>query len=213
MRSTPRILVLFVLMIFSGTIFSCTASKKSAFNNNRLHLLANWMTGSFDSKLQSSQDSNFYNIHLEMVRIWPERNDAVWLYVEQAASWALDKPYRQRVYKVNALGEYRFESAVYTMDKPLRFAGKYAEVNPLGNLNPDSLIERTGCSIFLKYENGFFVGRTNDQDCGSSMSGAKFATSEVKIGEDVLKSWDRGYDGEGRQVWGAKTGPYLFRRK
>jgi hypothetical protein len=28
----------------------------------------------------------------------------------------------------------------------------------------------------------------------------------------VLDSWDRGYDRDGKQVWGAVTGPYRFDR-
>jgi hypothetical protein len=28
-----------------------------------------------------------------------------------------------------------------------------------------------------------------------------------------MESWDRGYDVDDRQVWGARTGPYVFERR
>ncbi|HRW89883.1 MAG TPA: CpcT/CpeT family chromophore lyase, partial [Flavobacteriales bacterium] len=60
--------------------------------------LASWMTGSFSSAAQAEADTNYYAIELEMARIWPERTDGVWLYVEQAVAAKKEKPYRQRVY-------------------------------------------------------------------------------------------------------------------
>ena len=55
-----------------------------------------FMTGSFSSEEQARSDADFYDIRLQMVRVWPERQDGCWLYVEQAAADSLDRPYRQR---------------------------------------------------------------------------------------------------------------------
>jgi len=44
--------------------------------------LLSYMEGSFTSREQSQTDSNYYDIRLEMVRIWKDRNDGYWLYVE-----------------------------------------------------------------------------------------------------------------------------------
>ena len=46
-----------------------------------------------------------------------------------------------------------------------------------------------------------------------SARGASYATSEVELREERITSWDRGYDGEGLQVWGATEGPYRFDRQ
>ena len=177
-----------------------------------LQNLKSWMTGSFSSEEQANLDSNFYNIHLHMVQIWVERTDAVWLYVEQAASWSLEKPYRQRVYRVSANEDGTFESAVFTFNDPLRFTGAWKNENPLSELTPDSLLEREGCALILHYEEGAFVGSTNEKDCTSNLRDASYATSEARIEENVLTSWDRGYDENGVQVWGAITGPYIFKK-
>lgn len=199
------------LVFLAAMVLAQSASSKPIVDPE-LSQLAGWMTGSFSSAEQAAADSNFFDIRLEMVPIWTDRDDAIWLYVEQAASWSLDKPYRQRVYRVTRHDEETISSAVYTFKDPLRFAGGYKLDVPLGSLSPDSLSEREGCAIFLKREGKHYSGSTVEQDCGSTLRGASYATSEVSVMPELLSSWDRGYDEEGEQVWGAITGPYLFKR-
>ncbi len=200
------------LLFFLAAVFfiACISNKNK--NMEDLERLKSWMTGSFSSEEQSELDTNFYNIHLEMVQIWKERKDAIWLYVEQAASWSLDKPYRQRVYRIKANEDGSFESAVFTFNNPLRFAGAYKLENPMTELTPDSLDERDGCAIILKSKGDFFEGSTVEKNCSSELRGAVYATSEVRIEESVLTSWDRGFDANDVQVWGAVTGPYIFKK-
>lgn len=181
--------------------------------NNDLNTLKDWMTGSFDSEEQSKVDTNFFNIHLEMVEIWKERNDAEWLYVEQAASWSLEKPYRQRVYKLSENEDGKLVSEVFTFNNPLRFAGAYNDENPLSSLTPDSLSAREGCAIIIERQGEKFVGSTVGKECTSNLRGASYAASEVQIEKDVLTSWDRGFNENNEQVWGAETGPYIFKKK
>ncbi len=175
--------------------------------------LVTMMQGSFSSEEQSANDSDYFDIRLEMKRIWPERTDAKWLYVEQAVASMKEKPYRQRVYKITNTNEGRFESAVFTMKDPLRFAGEWGKENPLSGLTPDSLEVREGCSVYLTLmNNGSYEGSTNGKDCQSDLRGAKYATSEVVISDEGIKSWDRGYDENDKQVWGAEKGGYVFKR-
>lgn len=178
-----------------------------------LDRLATMMTGSFTSEAQAAADTNFFDIRLEMKPIWQHRTDGVWLYVEQAAAQALDKPYRQRVYHVTEQEDGSFKSAVFTMDKPLRFAGAWREIHPLAALTPDSLEEKTGCAVFLKKQkDGSFYGSTVEQGCISVHRGASYATSEVTVTEDGIISWDRGFNNKGEQVWGSEHGGYIFRK-
>lgn len=210
----------FVLSIVTVTLFflslqSCSFKIIKGDNEyGKLEKLSEWMSGSFTSEEQSKLDSNYYNIHLEMVRIWPERKDGIWLYVEQAANWALDKPYRQRVYKLTdeGCGDV-YKSAVFTFKDPLRFAGAFIDKDLLGNLTVDSLSEKLGCHIILKYSDCEFNGSTEDITCASELRGSSFATSEVSISKYEIRSWDRGFDEEGKQVWGARTGPYIFKKR
>lgn len=87
-----NIKVVTFLLLFLLFFYSCRNSQNR--RSEDLELLKSWMTGAFSSEEQSTIDTNFYNIHLYMSEIWTESNDGNWLYVEQAASWSLDKPYR-----------------------------------------------------------------------------------------------------------------------
>ena len=57
------------------------------------------------------------------------------------------------------------------------------------------------------------MGGTRGEGCASNLRGAAYATSEVVIMPGRIESWDRGFDAEGHQVWGAEKGAYVFVRK
>jgi hypothetical protein len=175
--------------------------------------LAACMTGSFSSFAQAQADSDYFDIRLEMAPVWLERSDAIWLYVEQARADHLDRPYRQRVYRVSERADGALVSEVYTLPSPLRFAGAFRQERPLAALSPDSLTAREGCAIVLRPRpDGSFAGATEGRACPSDLRGAAYATSEVVIRPGEMVSWDRGFDAEGKQVWGATKGGYVFRK-
>lgn len=200
-----------VVLLFAGQALA--QSPQSSGQDDDLVRLVTWMSGSFSSEEQAANDSDFFDIRLHVVRIWPELSSGVWLYVEQASASSLDKPYRQRVYFVHRLSEELFESKVFSLNDPLRFAGEWRNPEPLKNLSPDSLIIREGCSIVLRMRGTeAFVGNTVGKECSSDLRGASYAVSEVAITESEMVSWDRGFDSEGGQVWGATKGGYIFRK-
>lgn len=181
--------------------------------NASLHRLATWLTGTYSSEEQAKIDTDYFDIRLHMVRVWKERSDGYWLYVEQALASKQERPYRQRVYHLTQPTDSTFESAVYTLSDPMRFAGQWRDENPLSLLTPDSLTKRDGCSIILMQKGeDFFEGNTIGTGCPSELRGAAYATSEVKLWQDKLISWDRGFDKEGQQVWGAQKGGYVFKK-
>lgn len=201
----------FIKLLF--IVIVLLAISKLSAQSEDLKLLADWMTGSFSSYEQSIKDSNFYDIRLEMLRIWRERDDAYWLYIEQAVSTNLEKPYRQRIYRVSQIDESTFESKVFEIKEPLRFARGWEKSDKefLANLIPDSLIDRQGCAIILKkIDENKFSGSTIGKECLSNLRGAQYAVSEVTITPTQLISWDRGYNSDDEQVWGAIVGGYIF---
>jgi hypothetical protein len=176
--------------------------------------LVDWMTGSFSSAEQAAADSSYYDIRLEMVPIWPERSSAHWMYIEQAVAGHTDAPYRQRVYRITQLEEGLFKSEVFTLREPAAAVGAWADEEPLGELSPDDLELRRGCAVFLRRDGSEeFSGSTIGRGCGSDLRGAAYATSEVVVGPGRIESWDRGFDENGAQVWGAESGPYVFIRQ
>lgn len=178
----------------------------------RLEMLADWLTGVMDSGQQAADDDAFFNIRLAAERIWTDREDGIWIYLEQAAAGSLDQPYRQRVYHVQTLSESTFVSDVYTLPDPDSAIGMWQSTEMLDEFGPGDLMLRNGCSVYLGYADNQFTGGTRGAGCHSELRGASYATSEVVVMAAGINSWDRGYDAAGVQVWGAEKGPYQFRR-
>lgn len=200
-----------ILSLIAVILSACAATPRTGDAASDLDRLASAMTGTFDSSEQATSDESFYNIRLVMLPIWTERTDGPWLYVEQAVAASAERPYRQRVYRLVDLGGVQLRSDVYTLPgDPLDYAAAW-ETGALDELTPELLDERTGCSIELTaHADATFTGSTRDSDCASSLRGASYATSQVTITPTQLISWDRGWDADGQQVWGAVTGGYVF---
>jgi hypothetical protein len=195
-------------------LFSC--DKKQAVDKEQepasegLETLYNWMAGDFTSAAQAAQDTNYFDISLRMIPIWENQQDGYWLYVEQAVSSMRERPYRQRVYKLQAKDDKHFTSTAYVLPEPKAAVGTSASDSLWLSLNPDSLSLLPGCDIVLEYKDGFFSGGTHKKDCLNNWGDAAYATSEVAVGEDTLRSWDRGWDSTNTQVWGAEKAGYVF---
>lgn len=172
--------------------------------------LIEWMTGEFDSSQQAASDTAYMDISLKMSRIWPDKPNGAWIYVEQAVSATPDKPYRQRIYFLSELEEDRYTSDIYMLKDEGAAVGAWKNPSLLDELTPFDLLHRKGCTVFLFYDGFQFSGSTNDKSCASDLRGATYATSEVIITADELRSWDRGYNGADEQVWGAENGHYKF---
>lgn len=173
--------------------------------------LAETMAGSYSSARQAEKDTSYYAIALHMVPIWPEEKIGKYLYVEQAMASQLDKPYRQRVYHLQLADDSTITSTVYELNNPSAFINAWKLPHLLEALNKDSLVSRQGCAIYLrKNEEGNYAGSTRAKECVSSLRGATYATSEVVIYKNKMISWDRGWNNEDKQVWGAVKAGYQF---
>lgn len=192
------------------TAFLLSTLPVVAQQNAPVERLAAIMEGSYSSAEQARTDTSYFDIELEMKRIWRERTDGVWLYVEQAAADSKAKPYRQRVYHLHQLDDSTFTSDIHTIKGGEQFFGAYMDAPKLAALQPDSLALLEGCTITLHLRGDAYVGSTNGQDCPNTRAGAAYATSEVVLGPDRMVSWDRGYSEAGEQVWGAEKGGYVF---
>lgn len=179
-----------------------------------LEELTSWMTGNFSSEAQATRDSDYFAISLIMTPIWEERYPGQhWLYVEQAMASRLDKPYRQRIYQVEALSDGSFRSAVYTLPDPEAAIGKSTDSSFFDAWEPEDLDLRDGCAVYLSYQAGVYTGSTRGHGCASNLRGAAYASSRVSISLEGIVSWDQGFDPSGAQVWGAEKGGYEFIRR
>ncbi len=207
MKSKATLILLSLLL----TGFFTFTAKSQPVTKKELKKLAAMMAGEFSSEAQSKQDTSYFHIKLRMKPIWKDRTDGYWFYVEQSLATKQTKPYRQRVYHLFLDGDTTIVSKVFEMKNPLKYTRGWEDESKLAGLTPDSLTDRQGCSIYLhKRGKKMFSGATPGKECLSSLRGAAYATSEVSVYPDKLVSWDRGWDKEDKQVWGAEKGGYVF---
>lgn len=181
--------------------------------SEELQQLAGYMTGSFSSAQQAAADTNFMDISLHMARIWTDRKDGIWLYVEQASAEKPDEPYRQRIYRLTEDVPGVFESKVFEIEDPGRFIGAWKSPEKMEVLHSDLLIERVGCSLFLvKNPDQSYSGFTRGKECVSSHRGAAYAVSIAFINRLEMVTWERGFNNDGKQVWGSEHGGYVFKK-
>ncbi len=199
----------FLLIVFM-LIVSSSFSQSQKIKQKDLKKLYKTMAGEFSSEQQSKDDSAFFNITLRMKPI-SLSSDGYWFYVEQAMASMQQKPYRQRVYHLYIQDDTTIVSKVYEVKNPAQYIGGWKDILKLKSITTDSLIDRQGCGIFLhKKQNRTYGGSTPGKECLSSLRGATYATSEVTVYTDKLISWDRGWDKNDKQVWGAIKGGYIF---
>jgi hypothetical protein len=186
------------------------AMKKGTQSQRSLEQFANTLIGNYSSKAQSIQDTSYFHISLVMTRVWPERTDGIWLYVEQAMASNLAKPYRQRVYKLSQISSNAFRSDIYMIKDALSFAGLRDDGTKRSNLTFEKIDLKDGCEVILTKKGNMYSGGTIADHCPSDLKGAKYATTKIKLKKGELISWDQGFNANGEQVWGATKGGYIF---
>jgi CpeT protein len=176
-------------------------------------LLYAYLQGDYDSEAQSLSDPAYFAIGLRICPVDAPELGSRALYVEQAALSSPNAPYRQRFYVVEDIdgAALSARSRVFEVVGAASWVGACDE--PLPTATAADANELIGCNVDLAWETDHFVGGTIDDLCANDFQGATYATSEVELWADRLVSWDRGYDAQGNQVWGATKGAYVFDRK
>jgi len=203
----------FQLLVIAGLMMAgCSTGKKMTITqkDKELEHFASVLTGNYSSMKQSQSDTSFFNISLKICKIWTDRKDEVWVYVEQALASKMDAPYRQRVYKLGHPSENTYTSEIYTIRNAKDVIGLQDKKEKEQLLTKDMLELKDGCTVVLTYANGIFTGGTQEDKCPSDLRGARYATTRIVLKEGVLESWDQGFDATGKQVWGPTKGGYIF---
>lgn len=198
------------ILLFALLVTSTKAFSQSLLSTSDVDTLRSYMVGSFSSQAQSQQDSSYLNVHLNINTVWPHRIDGKWLYAEYALAENLDKPYRQTVYHLFLINDTTIVCQPYELVEPSRVTGAWHNPEKFNPLRIDSLKLLVGCSMSVhKSYDGFYYGATG-KECTALRSGAAYATSELKIYQDKLVSWERGWDMYDKQAWGAANDGYIF---
>lgn len=185
----------------------------SAQRTRALEQVAYAIAGSYSSAEQAKADSSYLAMELEVVRIWHKRKDGAWLYVEQAHADNKEKPVGQWMYRLSQVNDSTFTWDMLSIRNALEFRGAYAETAGLLSLSIDSLERREGCTITLHKRGQLYVGSSKERQCTSTQGDAAYASTEVVLTNKRLVIWERGWNAEGKQVWGGEVGGYVYLKR
>ena len=153
------------------------------------------------------------------MRIWPERDDGIWLYQEQAILGAAgavdpankDRPYFQRVVQMTAMENGQVRRSIYTLPAPAGGVGGWREAGALAELSPAGFGGKT-CDVFVeRIARGLWYGES-EPNCPNSYKGAVRMTNQTVITAEGYGNWDRGWSADDDLVWGPAEGGYAFDR-
>lgn len=175
--------------------------------------MAELMTGSFTTLPQAGTDETYGVVESEVVRIWPDRSDGIWLYQENA--WlgdtpaevdmaAKDRPYFQRIVHISPAGPAMVRRTSYDMSERPPYAGfwRTPEAMPA-----EALGEQTCTGLAHRIAENYWYA---DLDCPNAYRGAVRVVSRSVHRPGEYANWDRGFDAEGNRVWGPDAGGYIF---
>lgn len=178
--------------------------------------VATLLEGRMDTSVQAAEKAQAPSVRMTTCRIQVTDATAdpaaIFLYQEQALTNNLAKPYRQRFLQISpnpstqSVRSLSFRPATATAfagwcNKPL--AERTLKLSDLGTYV---------CSVFLKPSGNTYIGNTPNDGCPANYRGAVRITNRIELTPTGMNTWDRGFDANGNQVWGAKTESYQYRR-
>lgn len=198
---------------FSLLLACCITAKAVAqekIDDRDVLELKSRMEGMFSNQLQALADKGYAGISIHSGAIWTRSEDGYWLYCEERFLSA-SRPYAQYVRHLFRKDDITIVCQDFLLPDPLRFAGAIHYPDLLLGVTKDSLINKVGCELyFQKNAQGDFNGISNGKLCGSGDKNAAYQTQEIKVFENKMLSWQRGWDENGRQVWGPITAGCQF---
>ena len=176
--------------------------------------LAAWMTGSFEASPPLKVDPGFQDLHINACRIWPERLDGRWIYLEQAKKAAVDVPQRQQILCLKVDDQGWLISELFAFPAGMApDAQAWKDPSSLNRIDPALLSPLEGCTVFFDDDGREFKGGTRGRGCEGDAGDGTYATTELMVEATSFSRWDRTYDEQGRQVSGPRSGPIVFIRR
>ena len=210
MRILRRSLVSILLLTVSTGAIAQTESV-SVEGDPLAQQVANHLIGVMDTAEQAASNPDRVSVQMTTCEAGLSTDlgeGGYLLYQEQALSEKLDQPYRQRFLWLVPAVDNQVESRAYRPTAPEQWIGLCDR--PLAERQVAELGDYT-CSVFLNPSVLGFVGMTPPAGCPTEVRGATSITNTIVLHSQGMDTWDRGFDPEGNQVWGAEDEPYRFR--
>lgn len=195
--------------IHASPAYSLPGSPSASVERVVAHLV-----GVMDTSAQAAANSDKTNVRMTTCRVRTRgdiNSSSVYLYQEQALNNSLDRPYRQRFLEIT-LGDRQdvVVSHTYKLDRAELWNG-FCD-RPLAERVIDGdRLGKPSCSVFLQPLVSVYIGRTQPGGCPTNFRGAVTITNRIILHDRGMDTWDRGFDAEGQQVWGAEATGYQYR--
>lgn len=178
--------------------------------------VAKLLEGKMDTTTQAVVNSKRPSVQMTTCRVNVNAAKAseptIFLYQEQALTIRLAEPYRQRLLAISATpSRDSVQSLALKLVNPKQWIGICEKPESQRRFEATDL-DAPVCTVYLKRSPGGYVGKTPSQGCPANVRGAVRITNTIELNPEGMNTWDRGFDANGKQVWGAESEAYQFRR-
>lgn len=200
-------------VITSPVLLVCGPAVANPDLDQQVNRVVQYLEGQLSTSQRAAQNPKIADVTMTTCRVQLEpagTADRIYLYQEQAITSRMDKPYRQRILEISAS-----PLSQTVRSRSFKLVNQTQWINfcdrPNQAMHHSDLAEAV-CSVFLKARNAEFIGVTEATGCPAKVRGAVLIRNHIRLYPGGMETWDRGYDAQGKQVWGADDEPYQFRR-
>ncbi|ONK58620.1 uncharacterized protein A4U43_C09F14930 [Asparagus officinalis] len=207
--SRARSLALKALVLFGGALI-LKRLRKSTTRWDHARVVAESLSGEKFSGEQARRDpDNYFNLRMLTCPATEMVDGSKVLYFEQR--FYMVKPCPKEMKCDVELSSYAIRDA----EEYKNFCDRPKDQRPSAEEVIGDIAEHLTTINLSRCERGkrcLYEGSTSPGGFPNTWNGAAYCTSEVTIHKNgEVHTWDRGYDDDGNQVWGAKAGPYEFK--
>jgi CpeT protein len=215
MKILPKIFGISLMISLVSINAIAVKADESVELNEDVNGVISHLVGVMDTSAQASTNPNAPNVRMTTCKITlsgvESETNSVYLYQEQALNSKLKEPYRQRFLEIKAgEDEDQVESIAFRVMQPQRWIGFCDRPSAQRQVTLEDLGEAV-CSVSLRPLMTIYIGETPPEGCPTNIRGAVRITNTVILHSQGMDTYDRGFDAQGNQVWGAETEGYQFR--
>jgi hypothetical protein len=191
--------------------FLVTGNYPTSATQEQLEEVASHLIGKMDTTAQAKTNPKRAKVRMTTCKVAVEgQPNSLYLYQEQALLDSLAQPYRQRLLLLSPTPDDRVESKSFKLVDEEKSIGLCDLPDSKRKLAPTEVGESV-CSVFLRKLVTIYVGETQPGGCPAKVRGAVKITNIIILHSLGMDTWDRGFDTQDRQVWGAVEDSYQFR--
>ena len=178
--------------------------------------VSSWIEGSYSSEKQSKVDSTYAHQRIEIRRIWMERTDGIWFTFERYMANKDSTILEQSVLHIQGVEENLTEVRVFSWKAPSQTVGLWKTPDKASGFEMGDLSLRRGCEWYLQRDQATYFGGTHGMACVPYVRGesgsvtVSYATTSIRIGDQGIVLWERGYSADNQQILGSGKGPYYY---